>query len=253
MTKSFQTQMLSQLQKQRSLALAITLCVASAAAAAQMASGKTDSGSPTSSPTLVITSIATVSTATISTAALSAAAPASQLAPQVVTTTPSGAVPSATTTAATGQTRSLLPLVQPLWSELSASQASTLAPMAGQWNSFTLADKRSWIKLANGFAKLPADQQQKATARMVEWTQLTPEQRLRVRSNFGIAKQVPQEQRVAEFQQYRAMTPEQRRVLRSAGTTSNTAALYAGTRTGLAPEAAQPIIKTVVPPATVKR
>lgn len=248
MTKSFQTQMLSQLQKRRSLALAITLCAASAAAAAQMASGKTDSGSPTSSPTLAITSIATISTA-----ALSTAAPASQLAPQVVTTTPSGAVPSATTTAATGQTRSLLPLVQPLWSELSASQASTLAPMAGQWNSFTLADKRSWIKLANGFAKLPADQQQKATARMVEWTQLTPEQRLRVRSNFGIAKQVPQEQRVAEFQQYRAMTPEQRRVLRSAGTTSNTAALYAGTRTGLAPEAAQPIIKTVVPPATVKR
>ena len=150
-------------------------------------------------------------------------------------------------------TRSLLPLVQPLWSELSTSQASTLSPMAGQWNSFTLADKRSWIKLANGFSKLPAEQQKKATARMVEWTQLTPEQRLRVRSNFGIAKKAPQEQRVAEFQQYRSMTPEQRRVLRSAGTTSNTAALYAGSRTGLAPEAAQPIIKTVVPPATVKR
>ena len=153
----------------------------------------------------------------------------------------------------TAPTRSLLPLVQPLWSELSPNQASALAPMASQWNNFTLADKRSWIKLANGFAKLPADQQKKATARMVEWTQLTPEQRLRVRSNFGIAQKVPQEQRVAEFQQYRSMTPEQRRVLRSAGTTSNTAALYAGTRTGLAPEAAQPIIKTVVPPATIKR
>lgn len=82
---------------------------------------------------------------------------------------------------------------------------------------------------------------------MVEWSNLTPEQRLRVRSNFGIAKKAPQEQRVAEFQQYRAMTPEQRRVLRSAGTTSNTAALYAGARTGLAPEAAQPINKNVAP------
>lgn len=161
---------------------------------------------------------------------------------------------NATNTAAvTAQPRSLLPLVQPLWSELTQSQANTLAPMADKWNSFTLADKRSWIKLANGFAKLPAAQQQKATARMVEWAQLTPEQRLRARANFGIAKKVPQEQRVAEFQQYRSMTPEQRRVLRSAGTTSNTAALYAGTRTGLAPEAAQPIIKTVVPPAAIKR
>ena len=143
--------------------------------------------------------------------------------------------------------RNLLPLVQPLWSELTPSQTTVLAPMAGQWNSFTLSDKRSWIKLASGFQKLPVDQQQKATARMVEWASLTPEQRLRVRSNFGIAKKAPQEQRVAEFQQYRAMTPEQRRVLRSAGTTSNTAALYAGSRTGLAPEAAQPMIKNVVP------
>ena len=158
-----------------------------------------------------------------------------------------------TTIPAPAPTRSLLPLVQPLWSELSASQVSVLSPMANQWNGFTLADKRSWIKLANGFSKLPRQQQEKATARMVEWAQLTPEQRLRVRSNFGIAKQVPQEQRIAEFQQYRSMTPEQRRVLRSNGTTSNTAALYAGTRTGLAPEASQPINKTVVPPPTIKR
>jgi Protein of unknown function (DUF3106) len=77
---------------------------------------------------------------------------------------------------------------------------------------------------------------------MRAWADLTPEQRVRARANYNLASKAPQDQRIAEFQQYRGMTPEQRKILRSAGKTSNTAALYSGTRSGLAAEAAQPIV-----------
>jgi hypothetical protein len=137
--------------------------------------------------------------------------------------------------------RSLIGLVTPLWVDLTAAQQQALQPFAAQWNTYPQAEKRSWVKLADRFKSMTPDQQTKLQIRMRDWAKLTSEQRIKARSNFGMATKATQEQRVAEFEQYKELTPDQRRVLRNAGSTSNTAVAKAGARGGLAPEAAQPL------------
>ncbi len=164
-------------------------------------------------------------------AAVSAGAPSSA-------TAPARAAPQAS--AAPGG-RSLLPLVQPLWSELSDSQRKILAPLESQWNTLTQAEKRPWLTLAARLPKMDGPNRARAEKRIREWAALTPEQRRLARNNYRLAKQLPKEQRVATWEQYQQMTPEQQAVLRQAGWTSNTAARHAGAPTGLAKEAAQPL------------
>ena len=139
------------------------------------------------------------------------------------------------------RSRSLLPLVQPLWSELSDSQRKILAPLESQWNTLTLAEKRPWLTLAARLPKMKTEERARAEKRIREWAALTPEQRRLARNNYRLAKKLPKEQRVATWEQYQQMTPEQQAVLRQAGWTSNTAARHAGAPTGLAKEAAQPL------------
>ncbi|HMN84207.1 MAG TPA: DUF3106 domain-containing protein [Burkholderiaceae bacterium] len=148
--------------------------------------------------------------------------------------------------------RSLLPLAQPLWSELTPRQQQLLQPFAEQWNGLPVEEKRAWKALAERFPKLSAAERSHAVKRISEWAALTPEQRKIARQNFRIAKSLPKDERVAQWEQYQALTDEQRSVLQNSGSTSNTAARHAGSRTGLAKEAAQPIADYVRPtPQTV--
>ncbi len=142
---------------------------------------------------------------------------------------------------ANGAQRNLAAMLQPLWVDLTSAQQQVLQPFAAQWNTYPQNEKRSWVKLADRFKNMTPDQQAKLQVRMRDWSGLTPEQRMRARSNYGIANKATQEQRVAEFEQYKELTPGQRRVLRSAGVTSNTAMAKSGARGGLAPDAAQPL------------
>ncbi len=136
---------------------------------------------------------------------------------------------------------SLLPLVQPLWSDLTPAQREVLAPFESQWNSWSAQDKRSWVSLANRVPRMSAQARARAEERIIEWAQLTPEQRRLARQNYRLARRLAPEQRQAPWERYQEMTPEQRSVLRNAGWTSNTAARHAGAYTGLAKEAAQPL------------
>jgi hypothetical protein len=88
---------------------------------------------------------------------------------------------------------------------------------------------------------MPVREQELAEARIREWAQLTPEQRRTARQNYRLAKSIPREERVAQWEQYQGLTDEQREILQRNGNTSNTAARHAGARTALAKEAAQPI------------
>lgn len=137
--------------------------------------------------------------------------------------------------------RSLLPLVQPLWSELSDAQRKVLAPLEPQWNTLTREEKRPWLSLAARLPQMSPENRARAEKRIREWAALTPDQRRLARDNYRLAKQLPKEKRVATWEQYQQMTPEQQAVLREAGWTSNTAARHAGAPTGLAKEAAKPL------------
>lgn len=136
---------------------------------------------------------------------------------------------------------SLLPLVQPLWSDLTPAQQAVLEPFAEQWNTWSAQEKRTWVSLADRVPRMAPKARERAHARIREWAALTPEQRRLARQNYRLAKRLPPDERQARWERYREMTPEQRSVLRTSGWTSNTAARHAGAYTGLAKEAAQPL------------
>ena len=161
--------------------------------------------------------------------------------------TPQGTAAQASGTAQEGaRPRSLLPLVQPLWSELTPEQRSVLSPLESQWNTLTKEEKRPWLSLAARLPGMPPKARAQAEKRIREWAALTPEQRRLARNNYRLAKKLPKEERVATWEQYQQMTPEQQEVLRRAGWTSNTAARHAGAPTGLAKEAAQPLWRRIL-------
>jgi len=138
---------------------------------------------------------------------------------------------------------SLLPLVQPLWSDLAAPQQAVLAPFASQWNALPLNEKRAWADLATRFPKMKPDEQRRVEKRIAEWAELSAEQRRVARANFRLAQQVARDNSLlAEWENYQSMTPEQRSVLgTAAGGGASTAARYVASPTGLAREAAQPL------------
>ena len=156
------------------------------------------------------------------------------------TATPSGSI-AATTGAAASQRQSLLPLAQPLWSNLKPAQQTVLAPFTGQWNSLPVEEKLAWVAVADRYPKMSDAEHSKVDLRIREWARLTPDQRRQARANYRLAKQLPQEERVAQWHQYNTMTDEQKKVLQQSGSTSNTGARHAGARTALAKEAAQPL------------
>ncbi len=129
----------------------------------------------------------------------------------------------------------------PLWAALGEPAQSLLQPFEAQWNSWSPQEKRNWVSLAAKFPKLTPEQQVKVRSRIVDWAALTPAQRKLARANFRLARQLPSQERVSQWQRYESMTPEQRKVLRIGGRTSNTAAKHAGARTGLAKQAATPL------------
>ena len=137
---------------------------------------------------------------------------------------------------------SLLPLAQPLWSELSPAQRQVLGPFADKWNALPVTEKRAWAELALRFPAMKPDEQKRVERRIAEWAELTPEQRRIARANYVIAQQVARENLLAQWENYQSMTPEQRSVLGAVGTTaSNTAARHVTGPTGLAAVAAQPL------------
>jgi len=148
---------------------------------------------------------------------------------------------------------SLLPLAQPLWSELSPAQRQVLAPFEDKWNALPVTEKRAWAELALRFPRMKADERKRVEKRIVEWAALTPEQRRIARANYVLAQQIARENLLAEWENYQSMTPDQRTVLGAVGNTtgSNTAARHVSGPTGLATVAAQPLPRRAIRPPAI--
>jgi hypothetical protein len=142
----------------------------------------------------------------------------------------------------------MVAMVEPLWVDLTAAQQKALAAFAPEWNTWPMAEKKSWVALADKLPSMSADKRDKAQRRILEWANLSPEQRRLARANYRLAKERPAPQRVEEWHSYQSLTQEQREILRRAGSTSNTAAGHAGAPTGLAKEASQPLPRIAAPP-----
>jgi hypothetical protein len=98
----------------------------------------------------------------------------------------------------------------PAWSELSAPQQQSLAPLAVQWGTISEAQKRKWIALSQNYPKLAPDEQAKLHSRMTEWVALSPQQRTQARLNFADTRKIPPDDKKAKWEAYQSLTPEER-------------------------------------------
>jgi len=136
---------------------------------------------------------------------------------------------------------SSIPLAQPLWKDLTRAQRQVLDPFESQWNELPATEKRAWADIARRFPEMTADEQARVKKRIAEWANLSPAQRQIARANYRLAQQAGRESVSAQWETYQGLTSDQKNVLGNSGSTSNTAARYAGPSTGLAKVAAQPL------------
>ena len=104
-------------------------------------------------------------------------------------------------------------VTRPLWSELTPAQQQALAPLSGEWNTVSEAQKRKWLALSQNFPGMSGAEQAKLHSRMSEWVALSPQQRTQARLNFGQAQQLSPDDKKAKWEAYQALPPEEKRKL----------------------------------------
>ncbi|AOK17326.1 hypothetical protein WT26_15805 [Burkholderia cepacia] len=102
------------------------------------------------------------------------------------------------------------------WARLTPAQHAALAPFADQWDGFSDARKRKWLKIASRFAKLTPDDQKRLQDRMTEWARMTPEQRRVARENYQSAKELSAQARERAWKAYQQLPEEQKERLAAA-------------------------------------
>ncbi|UXU86877.1 DUF3106 domain-containing protein [Burkholderia sp. S-53] len=154
--------------------------------------------------------------------AVSYVATYSRFHPSPATTSVTASSPAAPASAATGLTTDLPPLPLPAangplsWARLTPAQHAALAPFADQWDGFSDARKRKWLKIASRFAKLTPDDQKRLQDRMSEWARMTPEQRRVARENYQSAKELSAQARERAWKAYQQLPEEQKERLAAA-------------------------------------
>ncbi|WP_377701225.1 DUF3106 domain-containing protein [Pseudoduganella sp. UC29_71] len=102
-----------------------------------------------------------------------------------------GGAPAAAPAAAPGK-HAVAPIAlqKPLWKDLTPAQQRALEPLSGEWNKLEGLRKQKWLEIANRFASMKPDEQQRVHERMRDWLRLTPEQRRQVRENFARSQKI---------------------------------------------------------------
>jgi hypothetical protein len=126
---------------------------------------------------------------------------------------------------------------KPLWRTLSPAQQLALQPLQGEWDQMDGVRKQKWLELANRFAAMKPEEQQRVHERMREWAKLTPAQRELARETYARARKIAPDQKTASWESYQQLTDEQK---------NNLAASVAGRkRTSVVPSQAN--AKVVAP------
>ncbi|MEJ2767812.1 DUF3106 domain-containing protein [Mycetohabitans sp. B46] len=107
--------------------------------------------------------------------------------------------------------------IRPLsWACLTAVQRDALAPLAPQWDHFSDARKRKWLKIAARYPKMRAEEQQRLHQRMADWIRMTPEQRRVARENYQLSKELSVQAREKAWSAYQQLPDEWKRKLAAA-------------------------------------
>jgi hypothetical protein len=106
------------------------------------------------------------------------------------------------------------PVDKPLWTELTKPQQQVLQPLATDWDKMEGVKKLKWVEIANRFATMKPDEQQRVHERMRNWAvELTPEQRRVARENYATTKKIDPGQKSAQWEQYQQLPEAEKKRL----------------------------------------
>lgn len=99
------------------------------------------------------------------------------------------------------------------WTQLSAVQKQVLAPLEREWASIDAPHRAKWLEVAMRFPSLSTDERTRLQTRMADWARMTPLERSRARLQFQETRQLPLDERQAQWQAYQALSEDQRKAL----------------------------------------
>jgi hypothetical protein len=104
-------------------------------------------------------------------------------------------------------------VAKPAWKELSLPQQVALDPLKAEWDHMEAPRKQKWLEIANRYASMKVDEQQRVQERMRAWLKLTPEERRVARENYTLSKKIGKDQKSAQWEQYQQLPEEEKRKL----------------------------------------
>lgn len=132
----------------------------------------------------------------------------------------------------------------PSWSKLTAAQREALSPLETSWPEMDYNRKRKWLKIAEKFHQMPAEEQKLAQGRMQEWVSLPASERRQARAAFGgIDESLPQDTLAIKWNEYQRLSPKERARLMELAQERAKDAAQESSRSGsaLAPQSAKPL------------
>lgn len=111
---------------------------------------------------------------------------------------------------------------KPLWRSLTPAQQVALQPLQGEWDQMDGVRKQKWLQLANRFATLQPEEQQRVHERMRAWAKLTPEQRELARETYTRTRKIAPEQKNATWESYLQLPEEQKKKLAASASARKT-------------------------------
>lgn len=139
-------------------------------------------------------------------------------------------------------------LFEPGWEDLDERHQQILAPFAPEWNTWPMAEKRSWLAFADRMQDLPEDQRRRARHRILEWANMSPEERRIARLNHQSSRRRPMPERVKEWERYRSFSYAERERLRHSEEADTIAAAQRARALGALPPGTEPPAAFAVPP-----
>ena len=81
-----------------------------------------------------------------------------------------------------------------------AGQRRVLAPLERDWNGLDRVRRDKWLVIADRYPGLAAEEQSRISARMTEWSRLSPKERGEVRLRYQESRQLPAPDRSARWE-----------------------------------------------------
>ncbi len=155
-----------------------------------------------------------------------------------------------TAPAQTGKITAARSEAAPTWKSLTPTQREALAPLAPVWGEISSNRKRKWIVLSANFKALSPQDRATLHGRMNEWASLSSVERNRARLNFALTRDLPHEEKKAQWEAYQALSPEQKKQFAAQANTRASGAAPAVTRSTRGKLAAVPVTRSEAPAAS---